>query len=580
MSFRLKIVVVFLLASIIPVLFSGILSIRTSQREMMDRTSDYLEKTATVAADAIDRQFQETVHALKLSTTLIPFDQFPKEDLPDAVRIPFRQFNIINAAALLNAKGKLITDPIYEEIGAQTRAQEHARHPLTENDVVQFLKQIDTAKALRSSHAFSVPYVCDRTRSGRVALAIAFPVLEGRDYWILAVELSLTAVDTRLKELAPKNGVAVIVDNTGQIISPADRGSHLKDRPVVADGTARKLAVASVYSIQGIETMGVFAPIPFLGWGLVIEQPATAALAPVYRIRNHTVLWTGLGIVVAILGGFLLGRGIGRPIIELAKKARHLAAGRFDDKIVIQSNDEIGQLGSAFNNMSAQLEKRIEQLENLFNSSTRTLVAAVEAKDRYTAGHSERVTAYALVLSDMVGLTKRERAIVEISALLHDVGKIGVPESILNKPGRLIRTEYDVIKYHPIQGADIVKKIDHPFAEEVAAAVRAHHERWDGRGYPDGLTGSELSIVARILTVADAFDAMTSNRAYRKGLSPEVAISRLVDEAGSQFDAELVELFSQAFKQGLLEEIFRAAKTLPPLTRATDEEATVVTAGV
>ena len=577
MSFRLKIVIVFLTAAIIPVVVAGVLSIRTSQKEMTNKTSEYLKKTAAVAASSIDRQFRETVNALKLSTTLIPFDQFPKEELQDAASIPFRQFNVVNAVALIDSSGALIASPVYESVAARKNAST-SREAMTPGEVNRFLKQIQIKNALIKSYAFSTPYFCNRTDTARVALAMTFPVHEGTNHWILAVELSLKAIDGRLKELTPADGNAAVVNRSAIVIAPFNRGRSFTDRPVVVNGATSGKAVTAVYDVNDVETMGVYAPIPYLGWGLVIEQPAKTALASVFRIRNYTFFWTVLGIVVALLGGILLGRGIGRPIKELSEKAKQLAAGHFDNKIVVHSKDEIGQLASSFNNMSSQLEKRIEQLENLFNSSTRTLVAAVEAKDRYTAGHSERVTAYALVLSDMLGLDKRQRSIVEISALLHDVGKIGVPESILNKPGQLEKGEYDIIKYHPIQGSDIVRKIDHPFAEEVARAVRAHHERWDGQGYPDGLEGRQLSIVARILTISDAFDAMTTSRAYRKGLAPEVAISRLRDDAGSQFDAELVALFAKSFDLGLLEDIVRSAKTLPPLSPEdiNDEDPTVV----
>ena len=136
--------------------------------------------------------------------------------------------------------------------------------------------------------------------------------------------------------------------------------------------------------------------------------------------------------------------------------------------------------------------------------------------------------------------------------LLHDVGKIGVPESILNKPGSLIPGEFATIQHHPVQGYEIVKKIDHPFAEEVAAAVRTHHERWDGRGYPDKLEANNISQVARILTVADAFDAMTSSRAYRKGLNPDEAVRRLKECSGSQFDPDIVAAFDTVYKKGTI----------------------------
>lgn len=563
MSFRQKFILVFLVATTIPVFFSGILSVRTAGGEMMQKTADYQEKTASVAADAIDKHFREALSSLRMSTELIPFDQFPETDLPDALRIPYRQFDFVNAVALLDSNGRLLTRTIYESNPDAIDKSSH-RQTLDSSEVKDFVKRISIDDTLAYGHRFSPVYVSERTNTSKIALSISFPVHQTKEKWILAVELSFLAMDDQVKGLAPEQGMAVIVDGGNRIVSPERRGWVFAKRSIVTRGFRQKRAVSDVYNVAGNPTMGVFSPIPFLGWGLIIEQPARVALKSVHRIRNHTILWTGLGIIVAILGGLLLGKGISRPIIELSDKARQLAAGLFDSRIAIHSKDEIGQLANSFNNMSYQLEKRIEQLEKLFYSSTRTLVAAVEAKDRYTAGHSERVTAYALALCDEMGLDGRDRSIVEISGLLHDVGKIGVPESILNKPGSLVPGEFATIQHHPVQGYEIVKKIDHPFAEEVALAVRTHHERYDGRGYPDELAAEEISEVARILTVADAFDAMTSSRAYRKGLHPDEAIRRLKECAGTQFDPTLVEAFTHVYQTGKLDDIYNSAKTVPP----------------
>ncbi len=571
MTFRRKFILAFLIATIIPVSFSGILSIRSAGGEMLEKTASYQEKTTTVAAEAIDSHFREAVNFLSLSTELIPFDQFPPDDLKDALRIPYRQFDFINAVALFDGEGKLLTQPIFAS-DPQTIQGESYRQTLTGREVSEFIRSINGKEALEKGYAFSAPYFCDRTDTSKTALAIAFSARQGSENWILAVELSLLPIDEKVARLAPKNGQAVLVDSARRVISPTRRGEPFTNRPVVEEGFKENRSVTELYDIGETRTLGVFSPIPLLGWGLVMEQPAQTALKSVHRIRSLTILWTALGIIVAVIGGLMLGRGISRPITELSEKAKQVAAGKFDFQIKVQSKDEVGQLAAAFNDMSEQLKQRIEQLENLFNSSTRTLVAAVEAKDRYTAGHSERVTAYALILCDELALGGRERSITEISGLLHDVGKIGVPESILNKPGSLHPNEYDTIMYHPVQGYEIVKQIDHPYAEEVALAVRTHHERWDGKGYPDGLKAMEISLVARILSVADAFDAITSSRAYRKGLPPEEAIRRLNESAGTQFDKTLVGTFTEAFERGLLDRVYQSAKTAPPGPFASQEE--------
>lgn len=195
----------------------------------------------------------------------------------------------------------------------------------------------------------------------------------------------------------------------------------------------------------------------------------------------------------------------------------------------------------------------IDSLEKLFIGAVRTLVAAVDAKDSYTHGHSERVTAYALAMADLLGLDGETREIVELAGLLHDVGKIGVPEAVLNKKGCLDEREFATIKLHPAKGCSIIANINHRYIHEVAQAVRAHHERWDGNGYPDGLCGERTPLIARILTVADAYDAMASNRPYRTAFSHGETIRRLRECAGSQFDPKLVTAFLQLDASGLLQ---------------------------
>lgn len=202
----------------------------------------------------------------------------------------------------------------------------------------------------------------------------------------------------------------------------------------------------------------------------------------------------------------------------------------------------------------------VERLEDLFIGAVRTLVETIDAKDRYTHGHSERVTGYSLALVGAMGLDEHEREIVELAGLLHDVGKIGVPEAVLNKPGRLDEAEFAHIKKHPGQGSRIILNIPHPDVVEVAAAVRGHHERWDGRGYPDGLAGERTPRVARVLAVADAYDAMTSDRPYRRGFPRQKALAILKECVGTQFDPGLVPAFLDAARSGLLAPVHGASK--------------------
>jgi HD-GYP domain-containing protein (c-di-GMP phosphodiesterase class II) len=186
----------------------------------------------------------------------------------------------------------------------------------------------------------------------------------------------------------------------------------------------------------------------------------------------------------------------------------------------------------------ARLREREAQV--LFEA-IKALASAVDAKDRYTARHSHMVTRLALVLADAIGLSSEERYVLELSAWMHDVGKIGVPDSILTKAGSLTEEEFAVMRVHPAKGGEIVGQIGE--LSHVADVIRHHHERVDGGGYPDGLRGEAIPLASRIILIADAFEAMTADRSYRRGLERGAAINELHAHSGTQFDADLVRAF-------------------------------------
>jgi HD-GYP domain-containing protein (c-di-GMP phosphodiesterase class II) len=191
-------------------------------------------------------------------------------------------------------------------------------------------------------------------------------------------------------------------------------------------------------------------------------------------------------------------------------------------------------------------------LSELFKSSIRALVNAVEAKDEYTRGHTERVTEYSVMIARKMGFTGEEIQRIELSALLHDVGKIGIPDKILLKPGKLTDEEFEVVKEHPSRGVKMLRPIKQ--LRMVLNGIKHHHEKLDGSGYPDGLIGNGIPLVARIITVGDAYDAMTTNRPYRNALPREEAIRRLKQDSNTQFDPELVDVFVKCIEEEKEEE--------------------------
>ena len=179
--------------------------------------------------------------------------------------------------------------------------------------------------------------------------------------------------------------------------------------------------------------------------------------------------------------------------------------------------------------------------------SLAALSAAIEARDPYSRGHSSRVTVFAQAMARRIGVDPERISVLRLGALLHDIGKLAVPSSVLLKPGPLTEAEFGLLRRHPGAGARMLRSLGAP--ETILPVVRHHHERWDGSGYPTGRKAKDIPLEARVLCVADSFDAMTSNRPYRAPWSPEDALEELTRCAGSQFDRELVDAFGKAWEE-------------------------------
>lgn len=187
------------------------------------------------------------------------------------------------------------------------------------------------------------------------------------------------------------------------------------------------------------------------------------------------------------------------------------------------------------------LKLSLQELDDTYIGMIRALAYAVEIKDKYTKGHSDRVAEYSLKLGEVLGFSRQRKRLLKEAALLHDIGKIGVPDSILNKSGSLTDEEFEQIKMHTVYGGKVLNNVEN--LQEVAKIVRHHHERWDGRGYPDGLKGDQIPLESRIISIFDAFDTILTTRSYKKALPFTTAVEEIKKNSGTQFDPELVEVF-------------------------------------
>nr|WP_148660365.1 HD-GYP domain-containing protein [Anoxybacillus amylolyticus] len=251
-----------------------------------------------------------------------------------------------------------------------------------------------------------------------------------------------------------------------------------------------------------------------------------------------------MSISFSLFAAHILAKEIESPIQELYKSMKGVQAESFEmicDNIYI---DEFSELTNGFNHMIDAILRREEKNKQLLDSFITVMVTALDARDTYTAGHSLRVATYALEIGKRLRLPEEQLQKLYKSAILHDIGKIGIPDAVLLKDGRLTDEEFAWIKKHPVLGENILQQVQ-PIEEvkDLLPGIRSHHERIDGKGYPDGLKGEQIPLFGRIIAVADAFDAMTSDRPYRKGMSVETAVSILLSGKGTQWDAEMVDHF-------------------------------------
>ena len=268
------------------------------------------------------------------------------------------------------------------------------------------------------------------------------------------------------------------------------------------------------------------------------------------------VLWISLGAgLLTILIGLFFANKLTHPVRELASGAHRIAFGDFSKRISVTSRTELGDLGNSFNLMTDQIEKFIGDLQRsseenrqLFIGTVKALAAAIDGKDPYTRGHSERVSRFSMAIAQRLGLSDEETEQIRISALLHDVGKIAIDDKILKKPAALTDDEYEIMKGHPQKGYKIMSQI--PAMKEFLPGMYMHHEMVNGMGYPQGLKGDEIPLMGKIVAVADTFDAMTTDRPYQKAMKFEDALARIESFVGTRYDPAVVAAFSEACHEG------------------------------
>jgi HD-GYP domain-containing protein (c-di-GMP phosphodiesterase class II) len=397
------------------------------------------------------------------------------------------------------------------------------------------------------------------------AVVIAVPVADdGATIGVVEAIVSLRRISDRIRDEGKGDVTAFLVNRNGEVLIHSQPAisvqrpdfSYLK---IVQEFKKAPVRLTIPYDdTRGGERttmLGTVAPVAGRDWGVVVQKPEKLAYASVSKMVRATITWISVALALAILAAIVFASGIARPVRALAERTRDIANGNYHQRVDVTTRNEIGELAENFNAMSGAIEGAVEQLrkaahENhlLFINSVRMLAAAIDAKDPYTRGHSERVARYSIAIGKNLSLGEQEMRNLRISALLHDVGKIGIDDRILRKPGALSDDEFEVMKGHPSKGSAIMSGVAQLI--DIVPGMKYHHEKWGGGGYPDGLTAEEIPMQARIVAIADTFDAMTTNRPYQKAMELNYVVEKIKSFAGTRFDPRVVDAFANAVKRG------------------------------
>jgi len=412
----------------------------------------------------------------------------------------------------------------------------------------------------------------------RTVMVVSKPVLNDQRVYLGSLELivDLQYLVSQLQEAKNQQNLdTFVVDRSGRLVaSPSSHyatGQDMNSNDLVRNFVEQKsvvpLAVTMDYTIQEgknhVPMLGTYYPVTGLGWAVVTQTTQEEAYIDITDMRRDAIRAALIAIAFSIIIGIWAARRLTTPLNVLTESSRTIAGGDFTHRVRLKSRTEFGELAQTFNTMTDDLEQFVGDLKNaaqenrtLFLNSIQMLAGAVDEKDPYTRGHSDRVTRYSVLIATEMGLKEEDIDKIRISAQLHDVGKIGIEDRILKKPGALTPEEFEIMKTHTTKGAAILRPVE--ALRDMLPGIELHHESLDGRGYPYGLKGEQIPLMPRIIMVADTFDAMTTNRPYQAAMDPEYVIRIINSLAATKFDATVVAAMTKVFETGKLR-INRAA---------------------
>ena len=425
--------------------------------------------------------------------------------------------------------------------------------------------------ASRDSRAYNgQPLVVGSGKSARTVMLVSTPVMyQERFLGMIASVVDLGFLIRRLQEIEGGGLSPYVVDSEGRLVAGTSSqyatGQDMTNLEIVRNfveqgskaqmvaGVTREFTIGS--GKHSTLMLGTYSPVTSLEWAVIAQKPRDEAYSSVYEMQRSARNLAIFAIALSIGIGIIAARRITNPLEVLTESSHAIARGDFSQRLELKSRTEIGELASTFNFMSSELEHFVLDLKRaaaenreLFMNSIQMLAGAVDEKDPYTRGHSDRVTKYSLQIAKEMDLPEDFMEILRVSAQLHDVGKIGIEDRILKKPGALTEEEFKIMKTHTTKGANILRPVAQ--LKEMIPGIELHHESLDGRGYPHGYKGDQVPLLPRIIAVADTFDALTTNRPYQKAHGCDDALRIIHSLSGKRLDPDAVAALDAVYKRG------------------------------
>jgi len=406
-------------------------------------------------------------------------------------------------------------------------------------------------------------------KAARTVMLVSTPVMaDGRFIGMIASVVDLQFLIRRLQEVSRGGLTPYVVDSQGRLVAGATSdyatGQDMSKLEIVHNfveqgSKAQMVAATREFNMtdgkHDIKMLGTYSPVTNLDWAVIVQKPRADAYRGVYELQRTGRILAIMAVALSVAISVFAARRITNPLEILARSSRAIARGDFSQRVELNSHTEIGELAATFNIMSAELDQFVLDLKRaavenreLFMGSIQMLAGAVDEKDPYTRGHSDRVTRYSVMITREMGIYEEFVEVVRISAQLHDVGKIGIEDRILKKPGALTAEEFEIMKTHTTKGANILRGVAQ--LKDMIPGIELHHESLDGRGYPHGLKGEEIPLLPRIIAVADTFDALTTTRPYQRAHEPKEALRIIHSLSGKRLDPTAVAALTAIYERG------------------------------